>query len=63
MLQVLDRSDVPQQKTRDIAAQDLLAIIKGMTDAAGQSGEHDQRYLATRISSAVYGYLDVYGHR
>jgi AcrR family transcriptional regulator len=37
--------------------QDLLAIIHGMVDAAGQHGEDDIDALVTRIERAVFGYL------
>jgi len=42
---------------RDLAAADLLALIRGMTDAAGARGERDVDDLAYRISAAVFGYL------
>ncbi|MYM24599.1 TetR family transcriptional regulator [Duganella sp. FT135W] len=42
------------------AAADLLAIIRGMTDAAGERGERDPADLARRISAAVFGYLSLY---
>lgn len=38
--------------------QDLLAIIKGMVDAAGAHGERDASGLVGRVSRAVFGYLD-----
>lgn len=39
------------------AAHDLVAMTKGMTDAAGMRGEQDKASLATRIGRAVSGYL------
>lgn len=36
---------------------DVLAIVKGMVDAAGARGEHDRDALARRIERAVFGYL------
>ncbi|HEX5345326.1 MAG TPA: TetR/AcrR family transcriptional regulator [Duganella sp.] len=39
------------------AAADLLAIIRGMTDAAGERGERDPGDLARRINAAVFGYI------
>lgn len=39
-------------------AQDLVAIIKGMVDMAGQRGERDHDALVARVSRAVFGYLD-----
>ncbi|TFW23726.1 TetR/AcrR family transcriptional regulator [Duganella callida] len=41
------------------AAADLLAIIRGMTDAAGERGERDADDLARRIRGSVSGYLNV----
>jgi len=41
-----------------LAAADLLALIRGMTDAAGERGERDPANLAHRINAAVFGYLD-----
>ncbi|WP_346893805.1 TetR/AcrR family transcriptional regulator [uncultured Roseibium sp.] len=38
-------------------ARDIIAIIRGMVDAAGQYGEHDMQALANRIYRAVAGYL------
>ncbi len=55
---VLIRADMPQQSDPDLAVQDVLAIIKGMIDAAGERGERDQAFLALRVGKAVYGYLD-----
>lgn len=42
---------------REIAPADLLALMRGMTDAAGARGERDVDDLARRISAAVFGYL------
>jgi AcrR family transcriptional regulator len=39
-------------------AGDVLAIIKGMVDAAGQRGETDADRLEQRVIRAVFGYLD-----
>ena len=40
-------------------ADDLLAIVKGMVDAAGQGGEKDADDLCQRVERAVFGYLGV----
>jgi len=58
LLSVLARADLPKQPDPDAAAQDVLAIIKGMVDAAGERGEQDRDVLASRVGRAVYGYLD-----
>jgi hypothetical protein len=57
-LEVLLRPDVPRQRNTVIAAQDVMAIIKGMVDSAGVRGETDQRKLAGRVRRAVFGYLN-----
>jgi AcrR family transcriptional regulator len=53
----LHRPDIPAQHDPDIAAQDVLAIIKGMVDTAGERGEFDQDDLDNRVRRAVRGYL------
>ena len=58
LLSILARTDLPQQRDPDVAAQDVLAIIKGMVDAAGERGERDRDALGSRVGRAVYGYLD-----
>ncbi|MGA7806842.1 TetR/AcrR family transcriptional regulator [Bradyrhizobium sp.] len=55
---ILARSDLPRQPDREIAAQDVMAIIRGIIDAAGVHGETDQRKLASRVQRAVFGYLN-----
>jgi AcrR family transcriptional regulator len=39
-------------------ADDVLAIVKGMVDAAGQRGETDAAALRARVARAVFGYLE-----
>ena len=58
LLDVLGRPDLRQPADRTIAAQDVLAIIKGMVDTAGERGELDQKALVGRVCRAVYGYID-----
>ena len=58
LLDVLSREDIGRQRDPDMTAQDVLAIIRGMVDAAGERGETDQPNLARRVCRAVYGYLD-----
>lgn len=57
LLDVLARSDLRQQPDPALAAHDILAIIKGMIDGAGERGEGDPASLARRVSRAVNGYL------
>lgn len=40
-----------------VAAQDVLAIARGMIDTAGAAGEQDLSDLETRVFRAVVGYL------
>jgi len=39
-------------------AEDLMAIVKGMVDAAGQRGETDTASLFARVERAAFGYLE-----
>lgn len=41
------------------AAADVMCIIKGMVDGAGQRGESDEAGLRDRVSAAVFGYLQM----
>jgi AcrR family transcriptional regulator len=47
----------PAESSRQITAADLLAIIRGMTDSAGERGERDVAHLTRRVRAAVFGYL------
>lgn len=58
LLDVLRQSDLQKPADLTLAAQDVLAIIKGMIDGAGERGETDPAGLAKRVSWAVHGYLD-----
>ncbi len=39
------------------AAQDVIALSKGMINAAGVAGESDLNHLQQRVEKAVFGYL------
>lgn len=41
------------------AAQDVIALSKGMINAAGIAGESDLNGLQQRVEKAVFGYLDL----
>ncbi|RJE44218.1 TetR family transcriptional regulator [Acinetobacter sp. JS678] len=41
------------------AAQDVIALSKGMINAAGLAGESDLNHLQQRVEKAVLGYLDL----
>ena len=47
----------PRTANKAVAALDVLAIVKGMVDAAGQRGETDSNALQRRVERAVRGYL------
>lgn len=47
----------PRHANPEVAAGDLLAIIRGMADAAGERGESDIENLERRLRAAVFGYL------
>jgi AcrR family transcriptional regulator len=54
---ILGRPDVPRQPDVAIATGDVLAIIRGMLDAAGERSEDGQEALMSRVRRAVLGYL------
>jgi len=47
----------PRHEHPEVAARDLLAIVRGMVDAAGERGESDIDNLEQRLRAAVFGYL------
>lgn len=47
----------PGQKRPEVVAGDLLAMIRGIVDAAGERGESDIENLERRVRAAVFGYL------
>lgn len=51
---LLRRYDYP---LADQAAADLVAMSKGMIDAAGRAGETDSKALSVRVKRATLGYL------
>ncbi|MBB3381917.1 MULTISPECIES: TetR/AcrR family transcriptional regulator [unclassified Rhizobium] len=51
------RPDLPPQADIKVASRDVVAIIKGMVDAAGDHGDTDKNQLALRVKRAVLGYL------
>ena len=50
------RSGISHAQT---AAQDVIALSKGMINAAGIAGESDLNDLQQRVEKAVFGYLDL----
>lgn len=57
MAEVLGRADLPPQEDVALATRDVVAIVKGMVDAAGLDRETGARGLARRVGKAVSGYL------
>lgn len=54
---ILARPDFPRQSDMPSTTGDVLAIIRGMLDAAGERGEEGQGGLLARVRRAVLGYL------
>lgn len=55
---VLPKSDISRQPDEDVAARDVLAIVRGLTDTAGEYGERSVPDLYRRATAAVFGYLE-----
>ena len=55
---VLRRPGRPRALDAGLAADDLIAIVKGMIDAAAMRGESNAAALARRVRAAAFGYLD-----
>jgi AcrR family transcriptional regulator len=53
----LAQPDMPPGAQQPEVAVDLLAIIRGMVDAAGARGEREGGALRHRVQRAVFGYL------
>jgi AcrR family transcriptional regulator len=59
VLEVLSRRGVPRQSDMEVAALDVVAIVKGIVDAAGARRETDLRAVTIRVHRAVFGYLGI----
>ncbi|AWV02106.1 TetR/AcrR family transcriptional regulator [Burkholderia sp. JP2-270] len=57
LLHALGLRDAPRVVGPEVVAHDLLAIVKGIVDAAGARGETDADALEARAWRAVRGYL------
>lgn len=53
----LDRPDLPPQPDPEIVADDLMALIRTLVDAAGTRGDARAALLERRLRGAVFGYL------
>lgn len=54
----LDAPDLARATRTPAVADDLLAIVKALVDAAGERGERDDATLGARVHRAVFGYLE-----
>jgi AcrR family transcriptional regulator len=59
LIRVLSQPDAKIDGNVEIAAFDVLAIVKGMVDAAGEREETNALQLERRVRRAVFGYLGV----
>jgi hypothetical protein len=59
LIRVLSQPDAQIDGDVEIAAFDVLAIVKGMVDAAGEYEETNAPQLERRVRRAVFGYLGV----
>jgi AcrR family transcriptional regulator len=57
VIRILTLADAPPVHDRRLAADDLLALIRGLVDAAGERGETESGGLLRRTEGAVWGYL------
>lgn len=57
MEEMLGRDDAPTVPDRRVAAGDTIAIMRALTDAAGERAEQASMQLVHRIENAVLGYL------
>jgi AcrR family transcriptional regulator len=60
LLRVLSRPDSPCRGNLHEAAFDLIAIAKGIVDAAGERDETNAHQLEKRVRRAAYGYLGLH---
>jgi AcrR family transcriptional regulator len=54
---IIRRDDMPAQANAELAARDIVAMMRGVIDAAGERGERDLADLGRRVRAAVFGYL------
>jgi AcrR family transcriptional regulator len=59
LVRALSQPDAQIDGDVEIAAFDVLAIVKGMVDAAGEREETNALQLERRVRRAVFGYLGV----
>jgi AcrR family transcriptional regulator len=59
LIRILSQPDAKIDGNVEIAAFDVLAIVKGMVDAAGEREETNALRLERRVRQAVFGYLGI----
>jgi AcrR family transcriptional regulator len=52
-----EHRDDHRRRDYAVAARDIVAVVQGMVDAAGEAGERDAAALARRVTAAVNGGL------
>jgi AcrR family transcriptional regulator len=57
LLRAFALDDAPQIDDTQTAAHDVIAVVRGMVDAAGARGETDAHALEVRVTHAAFGYL------
>ena len=57
LVTILRRGDLPAQARPEVAAGDIVAMMRGIIDAAGERSERDLDDLGRRVRAAVFGYL------
>jgi AcrR family transcriptional regulator len=57
LARILTSDGLPPQDDTVLAAHDLMAIVRGLVDEAGERGETDMTGLTRRVTAAVLGYL------
>jgi len=60
ILTLLSRLSFKEFANPDVVAADILAIVKGMVDSAGERGETNSASLEDRVCRAVFGYLGMF---
>jgi AcrR family transcriptional regulator len=60
LVRVLSQPNAGTTGDPEVAAHDVLAIVKGMVDAAGERQETNAQQLELRVRRAVFGYLSAH---
>jgi AcrR family transcriptional regulator len=63
MEDILTLPDAPRLRNRSIASADVLALIRGLIDGAGEREEAESAELIQRVEGAVWGYLRAAANR